>query len=198
MFFCVLYLLYLISINITCLFQIEEEDPDILALREMALSSLAGKKKAVPQQQPHTPVHYEQLQQSPVMHDPYHTPNRLPLNGGYNGLRPPFPNPDRFQGPVHQQMFNPMFHQLPRPSFAPGRPPFQGRPPMIPPIQPHVNPHFMNQHNQLPPSMFGPGPGPAPMLGMVPMSPADDMPVLPDNGVFVPTPPSRLSPRSAQ
>lgn len=167
----------------------EDEDTDLLALREMALNSLAQKKKAIIQQPPN--------QYEPHSHEMFHSQNHL-SNLRCMGSRQTYANQfqDHYPPPVRQPMFNPMFHQqsLPRPSFESRRPLFQGRPPLMPSVQPHLNPHFMPQNNSHP--MIVPGPEiPVPHLQLA-MSPA--MPVLPENGVFIPTPPSRLSPRSAQ
>jgi hypothetical protein len=78
-----------------------------------------------------------------------------------------------------------MMHSMGPSSFVPqGQQFMPGRPPMMPLVQPHVNPNFV-QHPVIPIHRNFP----------IPME--EDMPMLPMQGTFEPTPPSRLSPRSA-
>lgn len=117
--------------------------------------------------------------------------------GNFNGHHPNFPNQvqEMYPSPGRQPMYNPMYHQQPmhqHQPFPPRRSPFMGRP-MMPVITPHVNPHFVPQH---PPMFIPSGHDNVPFVHEI--LPDEGMPVMPENGVFVPTPPSRLSPRSAQ
>lgn len=132
------------------------------------------------------------------MHE--HISHPMALNGaGFNVSRPSFHhNSEMCPAPVRHHAYNPMYHQqqqmLPRPSFAPRRPAFQPRP-MMPIIQPHVNPHFVAQlHPPRFPELVSPM-----HAGIPTMEKDEDMPVLPEKiSTFEPTPPSRLSPRSAK
>lgn len=150
----------------------------------------------------HVPFHQDQhssnMNYSPVIHGyPRHP---LPINGieqmNFTGrymqdtMRPRHMN---------NQLFRP--EMLPRPTFHPRqRPAFQQqRQPMMPIVQPHLNRHFIPQHHpqQLP---FVPVVSDMSPLHTMPMEQHDEeMPLLPDiTSAFEPTPPSRLSPRSAQ
>lgn len=157
------------------------------------------RKKKISQSEASHPAFPEQ-KQSPILHDHYHTQSHpQPMNGmgNFNGHHPNFPNQVQEMYPSHQPMYNPMYHQQqppmhPHQPFPPRRPPFVVRP-MMPVVPPHVNPHFVPQHTP----MFGPS-GPEIMPHVHNHLPEVDMPMMPENGVFVPTPPSRLSPRSAQ
>lgn len=113
-----------------------------------------------------------------------------PMN--YGIPRPSFPNqsPEMFHQPLFNHgtpMYQPRMH--PRANFIPRRPSFL---PQRPPVQPHVNPNFIPQNG---PMQFIPEHD-----GMSHMAPG----MIPDNIAmpvdieFVPTPPTRLSPRSAQ
>ena len=166
----------------------------------MALSSLIAKEKKKVEALPAT-FHHQRNHESPVLHDSFNSPNSHHLNGfAYKGPRPNFPikAPDMYPGAVHQPMYRPYHQPMPQPSFAPRRPPFPR--PLMMPVQPHVNPHFVAPHNPQHSSMFIPPGQELPhMHVMGPTDSEEDMPILPEvNGVFVPTPPARLSPRSAQ
>lgn len=153
------------------------------------------RKKKNSQSEASHPAFPEQ-NQSPVLHDHFHAQSHpQPMNGigNFNGHHPNFPNQVHEMYPNHQTMYNPMYQPMhPHQPFPPRRPPFVGRP-MMPVVPPHVNPHFVPQHTP----MFGPT-GQEIMPHVHGHLPEEGMPVMPDNGVFVPTPPSRLSPRSAQ
>lgn len=185
----------------------EDEDEDIIALRNEALISLKkrvhpGPGSVISQSSASNIQFHQEINHGRPMHD---YPPRL-MNGGeqmgYRAPRPGFSHhsSDMHPGPnLRQPVYNSMYHQdmLPRPTFGLRRPPFQQRPQMMPHIQPHVNPHFVAQ-NQAPrfPSVL---PDLPPMHVPMSMETDEDMPILPDmKGAFEPTPPSRLSPRSAQ
>lgn len=179
----------------------------------MALSSLASKDKkkaslndvtqviSAPMVFQHEPHHAN------FHHENFQPQFQLPSNGmgpmSYRGHRPPFGNPglEPYPAPVHR-MYNPMYrnqmHQ--RPTFAPRRPNFPAGPPMMMPIvQPHLNPNFINQHPHLP--RFTPTGPELPLMHVaMPLEKEEDMPLMPEmNGAtFTGTPPSRLSPRSAE
>lgn len=175
---------YLLSFNFVYLLtqNDDEEDPDILELRAMALNSLNSKEKKKVENIPQNHSH-PQHQQQPSTYVPYHHDrhrlNHLPhLNGGshYSGMRPDFQRNHFSPMDQHQRMM--------ASPFVPHVPPFlSGHPSMI---QPHLNPNFVAQ------------PG-APIHREYSMPLEEDMPALPlqESSSFEPTPPPRLSPRSA-
>lgn len=140
----------------------------------------------------HGPFHQEQqhppnMNYGPVMHG-YHQQPMDPM--GFNGRR--------FMPDVMEMRPRHMTNQayLPRPTFHQQRPAFRPRPPMMPIVQPHLNRHFIPQHH---PQQLPFTPIISDMSPIHPISMEDDMPMLPDiQSTFEPTPPSRLSPRSAQ
>lgn len=111
----------------------------------------------------------------------------------YAGQRPGFLNQ---VSPARQPIYNPGYHQpmMPRPPFVQHPQAFPPHHPMMPVIQPHLNPNFITQ-NPRPPRFIPAGSAPASQL----LEREDAMPLLPEKigGAFEPTPPSRLSPRSA-
>lgn len=142
--------------------------------------------------------HHNSMNFPPIIHE--HHPLSLPVNGmaplNFTSQRPGFINQIL---PARQPIYNPGYHHpsmMPRPPFVQHPPHFPARHPMMPVIQPHLNPNFIAQNPH--PARFIPVGSELSHSGL--MERDDDMPLLPEkNGVpFEPTPPSRLSPRSAQ
>lgn len=171
-------------------------------MRREALMSLVPKEKKRPTvnepnqhnqfQRNHHPGSFNHSSPMSDQTPPYMTGNGIsPM--GYGPNQRPYPSP------LRQPMYNPMYQQpMHRPAFIPHRPPFVSRP-MMPAIQPHLNPNFIS-HHQSPPA-FIPGHDMPPMhVPSIPMDVDGDMPSMPErNGnSFEPTPPLRLSPRSAR
>lgn len=166
----------------------------------MALSTIASKdkKRALPNggnlsSQPTKliPFHHDQyannMSHGPILHD--YPPHQMSMNGmgaiGFNGQRMGYSHsaPEMSPAPMRPHMYNQMYSQdmMPRTTFAPRQPPFQT----------HVNPHFIPHQGQ---RFIPPGPELSPMT----MEREEGMPMMTGNVPFQPTPPSRLSPRSAQ
>lgn len=178
--------------------QVDEEDADILALRDAALNSLKPKSKGRILENANPTFKKEhQIATSypPVMHD--NSPHNIPVNGispiNFAGHRPGFVN----QTPTRQPIYNPGYHNppmLPRPQFVHHPQPFPPRHPIMPVVQPHLNPNFI-AHNPHPGRFIPAGPELPMHTGLL----DEAMPLLPEQNAltFQPTPPSRLSPRSA-
>lgn len=126
----------------------------------------------------------------PVMHE-----HQMPINGmsmNYPAQRPGFLNQVT---PPRQPIFNPGYHQpmIPQPPFIQHPQAFPPRHPMMPVIQPHLNPNFIAPNPHV--SRFIPV---APELGLLELKESMPLPHDLNGTTFEPTPPSRLSPRSAQ
>lgn len=176
-------------------FKIDEDDPDLLALREIALSSLVAKEK--------NRVHndgnqnFQQDHRSSNSNFPTIGQSNHPMR--FNGMnfapnRPNFHH-EPYPAPVRSQpFFNPLYQQqlCPRQSFMPHRQPFLTHP------LPHLNPNFVPLAHD--PQHFVPVVAeiPGPMIGR-PVDTNEEIAMIQEknSSAFEPTPPSRLSPRSA-
>ena len=175
-----------------------------MELRLAALSSLASKpKKRAPDDanSSHMSPIFQPDRQNPMIFSPamHDQSLNMPMNGltplNYAGQRPAFINQ-----PLYNPGLDPGYHHqpmMPRPPFVQHPQAFPSRHPMMPVIQPHLNPNFITQKPHT--ARFIPAGSeilPVPS-GLVERE--DGMPLLPEKtGTFEPTPPSRLSPRSAQ
>lgn len=204
MFFCVSFFLFSLIVDLLFWFQIDEEDPEILALREVALSSLATKeKKKVKKEknhnnQAHQREHHHLMNQKNLLDHPLLA---LPANGltqmSYGGQRPNFLTQPT---PVLQQMYNQDINHQAMHLFMPYRPTFHSQPPIMPTIQPHLNPSFINtpqphhihQTRAVTDSSL--------MHVSLSIEQDEEMALVHEKraGTYKPTPPSRLSPRSAR
>lgn len=183
-------------------FKIDEDDPDLLALREIALSSLVTKEKkrvlndgnhSQNFQQDRCPPNFSYSANIQELQGPHMQFNRLtfPQN------RPGFRNEPYLAPVCPQPFFNPVHRQLhPRPSFGAHPQPFVSQP------MPHFNPNFISTtHDHQIPQRFVPTASEmsGPLMAGRSVDKNEDISTAPAmNGItFEPTPPSRLSPRSA-
>ncbi|CRK91280.1 CLUMA_CG004959, isoform A [Clunio marinus] len=178
---------------------IDEDDPDILALREVALSSLISKEKRKFENYLNNANHQNYVQNHPTQHqgppqsNSEHLGHHINEKGhmNYDGQ-----HAANFSfAPVNPNVYNNAYHPpiIARPSFRPRG--FTPQP--MPIVQPHLNPNFIVHHPIIPqPATFVPTT--PDMHAIMPID--EDMPLLPDKmkSPFEPTPPSRLSPRSAE